>query len=99
MRRDIDAFGRQRHSHRHADARFVPEEFIRIFEAIAVCIAKNVNAPVITHGEEPSVRVEAEANFQQAVEIARQQSTKLFELRATVSLSRLYRKQGKSDEA
>jgi predicted ATPase len=41
----------------------------------------------------------AELSFQQAIEIARNQSAKLFELRATVSLAQLWRNQGKPDSA
>jgi len=41
----------------------------------------------------------AEANFQRAIGIARTQSARLFELRASVSLARLWRDQGKRDEA
>ena len=37
--------------------------------------------------------------FQRAIEIARNQSAKSLELRATVSLARLLREQGKTDEA
>ncbi len=43
--------------------------------------------------------MEAEACFQQAIDIARRQSAKSWELRATMSLARLFRKQGKSVEA
>jgi len=42
---------------------------------------------------------EAEASFYKAVEVARRQSAKSWELRATVSLCRLWRKQGRVDEA
>jgi len=42
---------------------------------------------------------EAEACFQQAIEIARRQSTKLWELRAVMSLSRLWQKKGRKAEA
>ncbi|HSR34011.1 MAG TPA: AAA family ATPase [Anaerolineae bacterium] len=42
---------------------------------------------------------EAEASFQKAVEVARRQQAKCWELRATVSLCRLWQKQGKVDEA
>ena len=38
---------------------------------------------------------EAEASFQQAIDIARRQKSKLLELRATVSLARLWQSQGK----
>jgi DNA-binding SARP family transcriptional activator/predicted ATPase len=42
---------------------------------------------------------EAEASFQKAIEIARGQQTKSWELRATVSLCHLWREQGKGEEA
>ncbi|NVM26883.1 MAG: hypothetical protein HWN70_13335, partial [Desulfobacterales bacterium] len=42
---------------------------------------------------------EAEASFHRAIEVARRQSAKSWELRATVSLCRLWRKQGRVDEA
>ena len=41
----------------------------------------------------------AERHFAGAVEIARRQSAKLFELRAAVSLARLWSEQGKRAEA
>ena len=40
---------------------------------------------------------EAEASFFEAIEVARQQSAKSWELRATVSLCRLWQKQGKRE--
>jgi predicted ATPase len=42
---------------------------------------------------------EAEACFQRALTIARQHQAKSLELRATVSLSRLWQQQGKHDQA
>jgi tetratricopeptide (TPR) repeat protein len=42
---------------------------------------------------------EAEACFQRAIEIARRQSAKMWELRATASLCRLWQKQGKRKKA
>jgi predicted ATPase len=42
---------------------------------------------------------EARSCFQRAIEIARKQSGKSFELRATMSLARLLAKQGRRDEA
>ncbi len=49
----------------------------------------------------PSSQAEAEAEscFLKAVEIARQQQAKLLELRAVMSLSRLWQQQGKKAEA
>jgi len=42
---------------------------------------------------------EAERCFRQAIDIARHQSAKFLELRAVISLSRLWKKQGKKEEA
>jgi len=49
----------------------------------------------------PSTQAEAEAEacFQKAIEIARRQSAKSLELRAVMSLSRLWQQQGKTREA
>jgi predicted ATPase len=43
--------------------------------------------------------VEAEAYFEQALTVARQQQAKSWELRAAMSIARLWRDQGKRDEA
>ena len=45
------------------------------------------------------VEDEAEECFHKALEIARQQQAKSLELRATMSLSRLWQQQGRKDEA
>jgi predicted ATPase len=52
-------------------------------------------------GEHPAVAVqrEAEACFEKALEIAKKQSARSWELRASTSLSRLWRQQGKRTEA
>jgi predicted ATPase len=47
----------------------------------------------------PHPQTEAEACFYKAIEIARKQSAKSLELRAVMSLSRLWQSQGKKDEA
>jgi predicted ATPase len=47
----------------------------------------------------PEDRAEAEACFRQAVEVARGQGAKSLELRAALSLSRLWRDRGKRAEA
>jgi hypothetical protein len=44
-------------------------------------------------------QAEAEACFLKAIEVARRQSAKSLELRAVMSLSRLWQQQGKEDEA
>jgi predicted ATPase len=43
--------------------------------------------------------VEAQSCFEKAIEVARKQSAKSMELRATMSLARLLAKQGRRDEA
>jgi class 3 adenylate cyclase/predicted ATPase len=48
---------------------------------------------------ESSVQKEAEEYFLKAIEVARHQSAKSLELRAVMSLSRLWQSQGKKDEA
>jgi predicted ATPase len=42
---------------------------------------------------------EAEASFRRAIEVAQRQQAKSWELRATVSLARLWQEQGRIDEA
>jgi predicted ATPase len=48
---------------------------------------------------EPGVQTEAEECFRKAIEIARQQEARSFELRAVTSLSQLWKQQGKKAEA
>jgi predicted ATPase len=47
----------------------------------------------------PNPQAEAEECFLKAVEIARRQQAKSWELRAVMSLSRLWQQQGKTEEA
>jgi predicted ATPase len=47
----------------------------------------------------PNPQLEAEACFHEAIEIARQQQAKSLELRAVMSLSRLWQQRGKKEEA
>src|SRR5207249_230845 len=47
----------------------------------------------------PNPQSEAEACFHKAIEIARQQQAKSLELRAVMSLSRLWQSQGRKEEA
>ena len=47
----------------------------------------------------PSARLQAETCFRKAVELARLQESRCWELRATMSLARLLAKQGRRDEA
>ena len=47
----------------------------------------------------PSDPAGAEASFREALDVARQQSSKSFELRAATSLARLWQRQGRAREA
>jgi hypothetical protein len=49
--------------------------------------------------KDPHNEAEAERCLRQAIEIARRQAARLFELRATTSLARLLVKEGRHDEA
>ena len=53
---------------------------------------------IALNSPEPDV-VKAEAYFEHALAIARQQQAKSWELRAAMSMARLWRDQGKRDEA
>jgi len=50
-------------------------------------------------GSESKVEEEAEECFHKAIEVARRQEAKSWELRAATSLARLWQQQGKKDEA
>jgi predicted ATPase len=47
----------------------------------------------------PSIQAKAEGCFLKAIEVAQKQQAKSLELRAVMSLSRLWRQQGKKEEA
>jgi predicted ATPase len=53
----------------------------------------------VVQGPESEVQKEAEACFLKAIEVARKQQAKSLELRAVMSLSRLWQQQGKKEEA
>ena len=55
-----------------------------------------VRGELLRAGHDPAV---AERSFSQAIGIAQQQSAKFWELRAAISLARLWREQGKRDAA
>ena len=85
--------------------RFLDEAFVAVnkteehaYEAQLYCLKGQLllkNSTVRSQNAESSPQAEAEACFQQAIEIARQQHAKSWELRAAISLSRLWRQQGK----
>lgn len=77
------------------EAKAMIEEYgVRCFEAELY----RIKAELIMF-RSSSDRYEAESNLQKAIAIARHQHTKSLELRAAMSLSRLWKEQGKKEEA
>jgi hypothetical protein len=92
----------------HAKAGKPEDGLGRLSEALVLTVSSGVRwfeAELHRHRGEllrtahPRAEAEAEASFCRAIEIARRQNAKLWELRAAVSLARLRRDQGKRDEA
>jgi predicted ATPase len=71
----------------------------RFYEAELYRLKGTLTLQSSVQGLESSVQKEAEACFLKAIEIARRQQAKSLELRAVMSLSRLWQRQGKEDEA
>lgn len=61
---------------------------------ISLTVASQFQSPAL-----PGIQAEAQALFNKAIEVARHQSAKSLELRAVISLSRLWQDQGKLNEA
>src|SRR4030095_5713207 len=61
--------------------------------------SENPSPQPLAPNTQAEVEREAEKCFRKAIEIARQQQAKSLELRAVMSLSRLWQQQGKKDEA
>jgi tetratricopeptide (TPR) repeat protein len=86
-----------------------PREGLQVLEEGFASVAKTgeqIHGPSLHHVkgelllvENPSDVAEAERYFRTAIEIARRQSARSEELRATTSLARLLAKQGRRDEA
>jgi predicted ATPase len=76
--------------------RFWEAEIYRLKGELLLTVA----GPDLSHSAEKLPHAESpEACFLKAIEIARQQAGKSLELRATVSLGRLWQRQGKKDQA
>jgi predicted ATPase len=79
--------------------RFWEAELHRLKGGLLSGIGTQVSAGEAGAVREPSRQIEAEACFRQALDIARRQGAKGYELRTAVSLGRLWQRQGKRDEA
>ncbi|HEV8711392.1 MAG TPA: adenylate/guanylate cyclase domain-containing protein [Candidatus Binatia bacterium] len=71
----------------------------RFYEAELYRLKGTLTLQSKVQGPRSKVEEEAEAYFQKAIEIARHQQAKSLELRAVMSLSRLWQQQGKNKEA
>jgi tetratricopeptide (TPR) repeat protein len=86
-----------------------PQEGLEVLEEGFASVAKTgerIASPYLYHvkgelllAQNPSDGANAERCFRTAIEIARQQSARMAELRATTSLAQLLAKQGRRDEA
>jgi predicted ATPase len=54
---------------------------------------------LVMQGEHPASSAAAETSYQQAIDVARHQNARSWELRATTGLARLWQEQGKGEEA
>ncbi len=78
---------------------FVDKTGVRYCEAELVRLKGELTLQSQVSGPRATVAAEAEECFHQAIAIARGQSAKSWELRAVMSLARLWLKEGKKDEA
>jgi TOMM system kinase/cyclase fusion protein len=78
---------------------FVGESEERLYEAELYRLKGALTLQSKVQGPESEVEEEAEECFHKAIEIARKQQAKSLELRAVMSLSRLWQRQSKRDEA
>ncbi len=71
----------------------------RVFEAELYRLKGELTLQSQVQSRSSTIQEEAEEYFHRAIAIARRQSAKSLELRAVMSLSRLWQRQGKKDEA
>src|SRR5262249_20965748 len=79
--------------------RFWEEEVYRLNGELLLLAEARKNPEARDRQQRAAIEAEAEACFQHAIDIAREQKTKSFELRAATSLARLWQRQGKKAEA
>jgi len=68
-------------------------------QVVARTVRASAVAPTSVPERDASLLAEAESCFYQALDVARRQQAKSWELRAAMSLSRLWQRQGKRDAA
>ena len=78
---------------------FVESTGERMYEAELYRLKGELTVQRQEASSDSQINEEAESYFRRAIEVARQQSTKSWELRARMSLARLLASRGKRDEA
>ena len=85
------------------DERYCEAELYRLKGELLLLKAEDAKSKTgkLKKGKEKinDIEEEAESLFQKALEVSRKQQAKSLELRATMSLARLWQKQGKKEEA
>jgi predicted ATPase len=99
----LDIFDKAMEVLRTFDERYCEAELYRLKGELLLIKAEDNKAqkgkPNKNKDEMGELEKEAEGLFQKAIDISRKQKAKSWELRAVMSLSRLWQKQGKKDDA
>jgi tetratricopeptide (TPR) repeat protein len=74
------------------------EQAERTGEGFSLAELYRLKGELLLQQNAPEAQMRAEACFQKALSVARQQEARSWELRATLSVARLWRRQGKRDE-
>jgi len=85
----------------NTEERFYEAELYRLRGELMLQKEFNVQSSEfkVPSSQHPTCNIQAEECFLKAIEVARKQQAKSLELRAGMSLSRLWQSQGKKDEA
>jgi predicted ATPase/DNA-binding winged helix-turn-helix (wHTH) protein len=91
-------------AHRHEEGSYLAELYhikgeLLLMQATGRGVSRAATGGKTVFEPEPPVVAQAEGCFNQSIKIAQQQKAKSWELRAVMSLARLYQNQGKQEEA
>ena len=91
-------------AHRNGDASYLDELYrlkgeLLLMQVTDRGVSRAAAAGMAAFGAEPPAFAQAEGCFDQSIRVAQQQKAKSFELRAVISLARLYQNQDKQEEA
>ena len=91
-------------AHRNGDASYLAEIYrikgeLLLMQAASRGLSRAATSGTVVVESQPPAAAQAEGCFRHSIKIARQQKAKSWELRAVMSLARLYQNQGKQEEA